>query len=46
MDSRQLYKMKEVRILVYGDFMVDKYIHGEVNRISPEALCSGSACYG
>lgn len=37
MDSRQLYKMKEVRILVYGDFMVDKYIHGEVNRISPEA---------
>lgn len=37
MDSRQLYKMKDVRILVYGDFMVDKYIHGEVNRISPEA---------
>lgn len=37
MDSRQLYKMKEVTVMVYGDFMVDKYIHGEVNRISPEA---------
>lgn len=37
MDSRQIYKMKEVTVMVYGDFMVDKYIHGEVNRISPEA---------
>lgn len=37
MDSRQLYKMKDVTVLVYGDFMVDKYIHGNVNRISPEA---------
>lgn len=37
MDSRQLYKLKDATVLVYGDFMVDKYIHGEVNRISPEA---------
>lgn len=37
MDSRQLYKMQDVTVLVYGDFMVDKYIHGNVNRISPEA---------
>ena len=37
MDIKQLYKMKEVTALVYGDFMVDKYIHGNVNRISPEA---------
>ncbi len=37
MDSGQLYKMKEATVLVYGDFMVDKYVHGEVNRISPEA---------
>lgn len=37
MDSRQLNKMQEVTILVYGDFMVDKYIHGNVERISPEA---------
>ncbi len=37
MDSRQLYKLKETTVLVYGDFMVDKYIHGDVKRISPEA---------
>lgn len=37
MDSSQLYKMKEATVLVYGDFMVDKYVHGEVTRISPEA---------
>lgn len=27
----------EVTILVFGDLMVDKYIHGDVHRISPEA---------
>lgn len=37
MNSSQIYRMKEITVLVYGDFMVDKYIHGEVNRISPEA---------
>lgn len=37
MDSSQLYRMNEITVLVYGDFMVDKYIHGEVSRISPEA---------
>ena len=28
------------RVLVIGDFMLDKYTHGEVNRISPEAPVS------
>ena len=26
-----------VRVLVVGDLMLDRYIHGEVDRISPEA---------
>lgn len=37
MDCRQLDKIKDITVLVYGDFMVDKYIHGTVRRISPEA---------
>ena len=32
-----LEKFKEQKILVYGDLMLDRYIHGEVSRISPEA---------
>ena len=32
--NQQLPKMK---IAVIGDIMVDRYIFGEVNRISPEA---------
>jgi rfaE bifunctional protein kinase chain/domain len=32
------YKIKEnIQILVIGDLMVDHYIHGDCNRISPEA---------
>ena len=30
-------EFKKCNILIYGDFMVDKYISGEVARISPEA---------
>lgn len=30
-------KIKDINVLVYGDFMVDNYIHGSVTRISPEA---------
>ena len=37
MNINQLYKLKDISVLVYGDYMVDKYIHGDVNRISPEA---------
>jgi bifunctional ADP-heptose synthase (sugar kinase/adenylyltransferase) len=29
--------MRDVKVLVAGDFMVDKYVWGSVNRISPEA---------
>ena len=31
------FKFSKKRILVVGDIMLDKYIHGEVLRISPEA---------
>lgn len=37
MEISVLDKMKNTRVLVYGDFMVDKYINGQVERISPEA---------
>ena len=30
-------KVKDVRLLVVGDVMLDRYWFGEVNRISPEA---------
>ncbi|RHX86724.1 D-glycero-beta-D-manno-heptose-7-phosphate kinase [Leptospira stimsonii] len=30
-------KLKELRIIVIGDFILDEYLIGEVNRISPEA---------
>ncbi len=29
--------IKDIKILVFGDFMIDHYINGDVNRISPEA---------
>ena len=30
-------QIKNVRIAVIGDVMLDRYFHGEVKRISPEA---------
>lgn len=33
----KLGRIKDVRVLLYGDFMVDRYISGKVARISPEA---------
>ena len=30
-------KIKNIRIAVIGDVMLDRYFHGEVKRISPEA---------
>ncbi|TGM59845.1 D-glycero-beta-D-manno-heptose-7-phosphate kinase [Leptospira adleri] len=30
-------KLKDLRIIVIGDFILDEYLIGEVNRISPEA---------
>ncbi|HIV04084.1 MAG TPA: D-glycero-beta-D-manno-heptose-7-phosphate kinase, partial [Candidatus Spyradosoma merdigallinarum] len=32
-----LQKIREKRVLVVGDVMLDHYIHGDATRISPEA---------
>lgn len=37
MNVDKLHRIKESTVLIYGDFMVDKYIWGSVKRISPEA---------
>lgn len=37
MSSNLLEKLSQVRLLVVGDVMLDRYWFGEVNRISPEA---------
>ena len=37
MNVELLHKIKDLSVLVIGDFMVDKYIEGSVTRISPEA---------
>ena len=37
MDYTKLKRFSQVKVLVLGDFMLDKYITGEVKRISPEA---------
>lgn len=33
----RLHDISKCKVLIYGDFMVDKYIMGNVKRISPEA---------
>lgn len=37
MNVELLHKIKDLNVLVIGDFMIDKYIEGSVSRISPEA---------
>lgn len=37
MNINKLHGIKKVTALIYGDFMIDKYINGDVSRISPEA---------
>ena len=37
MNIELLDKIKDINVLVFGDFMVDEYLIGSVNRISPEA---------
>lgn len=37
MNIDKLHNIKNVNVLVFGDYMLDKYINGHVNRISPEA---------
>lgn len=35
--SEIIEKWSKIRVLVLGDVMIDRYMHGRVNRISPEA---------
>lgn len=37
MEPNLIEKINKINILVFGDFMVDEYVHGDVSRISPEA---------
>ena len=37
MNAQQIRNFKSARILVVGDFIVDQYVSGDVERISPEA---------
>lgn len=37
MNIEILHKIENLKVLVFGDYMVDKYISGSVSRISPEA---------
>lgn len=37
MNIEILHKIENLKVLVFGDYMVDKYINGSVSRISPEA---------
>ncbi len=37
LDGRDLDKMTGRRVLVLGEVILDRYLHGEVSRISPEA---------
>lgn len=37
MEIERLINLKNKKVLVFGDYMVDKYVFGKVNRISPEA---------
>ena len=35
--KKVLERIKGLNILVFGDVMLDRYVNGEVSRISPEA---------
>ena len=37
LERRMMKDIKDVRILVVGDIMLDKYVVGDVSMISPEA---------
>lgn len=37
MNIEKLHSVKDINVLLCGDFMVDKYVIGNVSRISPEA---------
>lgn len=37
MTVEKLNQIKNAHVLIFGDYMVDKYIYGKVTRISPEA---------
>jgi len=35
--AHELYGLQRANVLIVGDVMLDRYIHGEVDRVSPEA---------
>lgn len=37
MTVEKLNQIKNAHVLIFGDYMIDKYIYGKVTRISPEA---------
>ena len=37
MNVELLHNIRKLNVLVVGDFMIDKYIEGNVSRLSPEA---------
>ena len=37
MNLNSIEEINKISILVFGDYMVDEYIDGDVSRISPEA---------
>lgn len=37
MNLKKLDDIRKIKVLVFGDYMVDRYINGNVSRISPEA---------
>lgn len=37
MNVEKIKNINNITVLVFGDYMVDSYINGDVKRISPEA---------
>ena len=35
--ATQVQALRDIRVLCLGDVMLDRYIYGEVSRVSPEA---------
>lgn len=50
--SKSLTHLKDARVLVLGDCMLDRYVQGSVSRVSPEApapivaICGEQVCLG
>ena len=48
LDRRRLERLIDdfsaVRLLVIGDLVLDEYVWGDVERVSPEAQCRSCTC--